>query len=39
MRKLLFAAALAAGTALWADLYMAEDSTMYTYGPMCWTSG
>jgi len=34
MRKLLFAAALAAGPALWADLYMAGDSTMYTYGPI-----
>lgn len=34
MKKILLIIAFAAQSALWADLYMAGDSTMYTYGPI-----
>ena len=33
MKKIMLAAVFAALPALWADLYMAGDSTMYSYGP------
>ncbi len=34
MKKTLLTVAFAVQSALWADLYMAGDSTMYTYGPI-----